>query len=68
MKKKNYSLHSLIAFACMIILIICSINLFKSVATTENLDNIVKGTHKIVNRVDSVWASQNDSNVNVSNQ
>ena len=69
MKNKKFLLNgTLLAFAGMVIIIICLISLCESVATTENLDNLVKGTHKIVNHVDSVWESQNDSIVSVSKQ
>ena len=69
MKKKNYFLSFsvlFIAFIACTILFCCAVkNLVNSPETTKQFDNVIKHTHKIVNHVDSVWSTQNDSVTNI---
>lgn len=55
--------HILVAMLLMIVVLVllstCLTTMCSRLVTTDNLDKMVKGTHELVNHVDSVWQSEN---------
>lgn len=55
--------HILVAMLLMIVTLVllsmCLTTMCSRLVTTDNLDKMVKGTHELVNHVDSVWQSEN---------